>query len=96
LNILQLSSKPIPQIAWYLQNKEELSKLRRHIDKMTTLEISRMYECGKFFCDTCGRELDNKHTLQEHILHMINPKIIWNCEDCFQSDLRKDRPSYLS
>jgi hypothetical protein len=30
-------------------------------------------------------------TLEEHILHVINPLYYWCCEDCFQSDLRNDR-----
>jgi hypothetical protein len=87
-----LHSKPVPQIAWYLQIKDKITESGRTIDHMTTLQISKMYEEGRFLCDTCGKELGKcDYSLHDHILHLINPMILWPCEDCYQRDLRSGR-----
>ncbi|HET8794611.1 MAG TPA: hypothetical protein VFM31_12510, partial [Nitrososphaeraceae archaeon] len=43
-------------------------------------------------CDTCTKELGKcNFTLEEHILHLINPMVLWTCEDCLMEDMRNDR-----
>jgi hypothetical protein len=88
----KLFSTPIKQEAWYKQIREEITISKRPIDKMSVAEINKMYEEGKFLCDTCSKELFGfKKSLTDHVLHLINPAILWSCEDCFQSDLRNHR-----
>ena len=92
MNIPKLHSDPIQQIAWYLQIKDKIPKSKRPIDKMTTAEIGKIYRNNKFLCDTCSKELGKcNFTLEEHILHLINPMIIWTCEDCLIDDMKNDR-----
>ena len=52
-----------------------------------------MYIERKFLCDACGKPFDKTtFTLEDHILHLINPLYHWSCEDyCIQSDLRNGR-----
>jgi hypothetical protein len=91
-NLPRLSRIPIPQVAWYLQNEHRFREGKRIIDNMTTLQISKMYEEKKFLCDICGKGLGKSdYSLQDHILHLINPMILWYCEDCVQKDLRNGR-----
>ena len=79
----ELHIKPIQQEAWHLQIKDEIFTSKRLIDKMSTEEILKMYQNKQFLCDTCGKELGkSEFTLEDHIAHMINPMIIWSCEDC--------------
>jgi hypothetical protein len=49
-----------------------------------------MYRERKFVCDTCGKELVGKidFSLEDHIAHMINPIVLWSCEDCIMSDIK--------
>jgi hypothetical protein len=92
LSIPKVYSTPIPQIAWYLQIKDKIPRSKRRIDKMTTAEIGEMYRNKKFLCDTCSKELGKcNFTLEEHILHLINPMVLWTCEDCLMEDMRNDR-----
>ena len=92
VNIPKLHSHPIPQIAWYLQIKDRIPQSKRPTDKMTTAEIGKIYRNNKFLCDTCSKELGKcNFTLEEHILHLINPMIIWTCEDCLIDDMKKGR-----
>lgn len=91
-DIPELYTSPIKQEAWYKQIRKEIENSKRPIDKMSIAEINKMYEEGKFLCDTCGKEMiGSKILLKDHILHLINPSILWCCEDCYQSDLRNDR-----
>lgn len=87
-----LASESIPQIAWYLQIKDEMPHSKRPIDKMTTAEIVDMYEQKNFLCDTCGKELGKcDFSLQDHVIHLINPMILWSCEDCLINDVKNSR-----
>jgi hypothetical protein len=87
-----ISSKPIPQVAWYLQIKEKMKESIRPIDKMTTAEVVKMYENRQFSCDTCGKIFDkNSFTLTDHIVHLINPSILWTCEDCVITDMKRGK-----
>ena len=92
VNIPKLHSHPIPQIAWYLQIKDRIPQSKRPTDKMTTAEIGEMYRTNKFLCDTCNKELGKcNFTLEEHILHLINPMILWTCKNCLFDDMKNGR-----
>ena len=88
-----LFSKPIRQESWYLQIKEKIGKSKRPIDNMSVAQVRQMYIDRQFICDLCGKILQNPSSisLEEHILHLINPSVEWACKDCFQSDLRNGR-----
>jgi hypothetical protein len=88
-----LFSKPIKQESWYLQIKEKIGKSKRPIDNMSVAQVRQIYIDRQFLCDLCGKILQNPSniSLEEHILHLINPSVEWSCEDCFQSDLRNGR-----
>lgn len=50
---------------------------------MSIKEINQMYEQKKFLCDDYGKELEKSDILiEDHVSHLINPRIIWSCEDC--------------
>lgn len=86
----ELDFKPIKQQAWYLQIKENISNSKRSIDKMSIAEIRKMYQENNFNCDTCGKKFEkNNFTLEEHITHLINPIVLWSCEDCIVHDLKQ-------
>lgn len=87
-----LSCEPIKQQQWFKQIRDEIANSKRPIDKMSIAEIRKMYQERKFLCDSCGKQFDKcEYTLEEHIIHLINPSYFWSCEDCFQNDLRNDR-----
>jgi hypothetical protein len=87
-----LLGEPIKQQAWYLQIKDEIHYSKRQMDKMPIAEILQMYRARKFLCDTCGKELDKvDFSIEDHIAHMINPIILWSCEDCIMSDIKNRR-----
>jgi hypothetical protein len=84
--------EPIKQEAWYLQIKDVIRYSKRQMDKMPIAEILQMYRARKFLCDTCGKELDKVNfSIEDHIAHMINPVILWSCEDCIMSDIKNRR-----
>jgi hypothetical protein len=85
--------EPIKQDAWYFQIKDEIPHSKRPIDKKPIAEILQMYRARKFLCDTCGKELIGKidFSIEDHIAHMINPIILWSCEDCIMSDIKNGR-----
>ena len=86
----ELRFEPIEQEAWYLQIKDELPTSKRTIDKMSIAEILTMYDNKKFLCDTCDKELGKySFSLEDHIAHMINPIIVWSCEDCLMRDVKQ-------
>jgi hypothetical protein len=90
--IPQLLWTPAKQEPWYDQIKDDIQNSKRPTDKMSVKQIKEMYIERKFLCDTCGKEFDKTDfTLEEHILHLIDPIYYWSCEDCFQSDLRNNR-----
>jgi len=85
-----LHFQPIKQEAWYLQIKEKIPNSKRPIDKMSIAEIRKMYQENNFVCDTCGNKFErNNFTLEEHITHLINPIVLWSCEDCIMKDLKQ-------
>jgi len=87
-----LYSKPIPQISWYIQLKDKFDSSTRTIDRMNLVQIGRMYSEGIFLCDTCGKKLDKcSLSTEEHILHLLNPMVLWSCDDCIISDLKNKR-----
>ena len=82
----------IKQEAWYLQIKDKICSSKRPIDKMPIAKILQMYEQRAFLCDTCGKELGRTDfSLEDHIAHMINPLILWSCEDCLMDDMKNGR-----
>jgi hypothetical protein len=85
--------EPIKQEAWHIQLKDKRLSGKRPIDKMSIAQILRMYEERKFLCDTCGKELVGKNvcSLKDHIAHLINPKVLWSCEDCLIDDFKNGR-----
>jgi hypothetical protein len=88
----ELSFEPIIQQAWYLQIQDQIQSSKRLIDKMPIAAILEMYRERKFLCDTCGRGLGRiDFSLKDHIAHMINPSIIWSCEDCLIDDMKHNR-----
>lgn len=90
--IANLHFQPIKQEAWYLQIKDEIQTSKRLIDKMSIAEILKMYQNKKYLCDTCNKELGkNEFTLDDHIAHLINPIIYWNCEDCIITDIKNGK-----
>lgn len=90
LLIPQLHCKPIKQQSWYLQIKDTIQNSKRPIDKMSIAEIRKMYEDNNFVCDTCGKKFEKDNfTLEEHITHLINPIVLWSCEDCIMTDLKQ-------
>ncbi len=87
-----LFSKSIPQKSWRQQIQDKFNLSNRVIDNMNLGQIGTMYREGSFLCDTCGKKLDKCNlSTQEHILHLINPMIIWSCEDCIISDIKNKR-----
>lgn len=82
---------------WYLNNPANTIRkgLKRVIDSMTYSEIYEMYENEDYRCDTCGRPLKEERDLQisakDHIIHLLNPNIIWSCTDCLSNDFEHDR-----
>ena len=88
----ELHSEPIKQQAWYLQIKDEMPTSKRPIDKMSTAEIVKMYQNNDFVCDDCGAKLGKTNfPLEEHVAHLINPMLLWACEDCIIQDIRNGR-----
>jgi len=84
--------KPVKQQAWYLQIKEKIASSKRPIDKMSIAEVFKMYENQTFFCDTCGKHLGKRDfSLEDHIIHLINPIILWSCDDCLIDDMKEGR-----
>jgi hypothetical protein len=91
-DIPKLSFNPIPQISWYLQIRDKMMESKRPIDKMSTVELIRIYKEKKFLCDTCGKIFDKcNFTLDDHIIHLINPSILWSCDDCLIKDMKKGK-----
>ena len=87
-----LSFEPIKQEPWYLQIREKISHSKRPIDKMSIAEVLRMYKQRNFVCDTCGKELGRaEFTSEDHVCHLINPVVLWSCEDCIISDIKERR-----
>jgi len=92
MNPPTLTSKPIPQIAWHLQIKEQITRSNRTIDKMSINQIALMYRDNKLLCDTCRKDLGNSDfKLEDHVIHLINPSIVWSCEDCIIDDMKNGR-----
>ncbi len=86
-----LFSKSIPQKSWYMQFHDKFYSSSRSIDNMNLVQIRKMYREGIFLCDTCGKKLDKCNlSTEEHILHLINPMILWSCEDCIISDMKNE------
>ncbi len=91
-NIPKIHVKSIPQVAWYLQIKERVARSNRTIDKMSINDIAGMYRNGNLLCDTCGKTLGRfDFTLEQHIIHLINPSFVWSCEDCILDDMKNGR-----
>lgn len=89
--MIKLGIEPIKQQAWHLQVKDKVKISKRPIDKMSIAEIYDMYENKKFLCDECGSSLGKiDFSLKDHILHMINPKQIWCCEDCVIKNMKSE------
>ena len=88
-----LSLEPIKQEAWHLQLKDKRQSGKRPIDKMSTAQVLQMYRERKFLCDTCGKELVGRvdFSLEDHIVHLINPIMLWSCEDCIMDDYKNGR-----
>lgn len=87
-----LLSEPVKQQAWHMQIRNQISSSKRVIDKMPIAKILQMYEQRQFLCDTCGKELGRvDFSLVDHITHMINPSILWSCEDCLVADMKNQR-----
>lgn len=85
-------SKPIKQEAWHKQIKTEITRSKRPIDNMSIAQIRKLYQEKKVLCDSCSKEIGKcNYTLEEHVIHLINPSVLWCCEDCYQSDLRNNR-----
>ena len=90
--VRQLSIKPKKQQAWHKQIKQELQKNIRTIDRLSIAQIRDMYENKKFLCDTCGAKLDRIDLpIIQHITHMINPRVLWSCDDCIADDFKNNR-----
>ncbi len=86
----ELNCKAFPQVAWWKQRKND--KLVKPMDKMPMAEIIKLYESGFVLCDSCGKKLPIKecaYTLVDHIIHMINPIVLWSCEGCYLECKRK-------
>lgn len=84
-------AEPVKQEPWYLQIRSNIVKSNRPIDKMTIAELYKMYREEKFLCDDCGNplKLGWQPTLEEHIIHIINPLTGWACGDCMDQ-MRKE------
>lgn len=91
-DVPKLFTNPIKQEAWYKQIRGRIEKSKRPIDKMSVKEIRKLYQEKRFLCDTCGKEIQKcNFTLEDHIIHLINPSVLWCCEDCYQNDLRNGK-----
>lgn len=56
---------------------------------MSIAEILKIYQNKEYLCDTCNKKLEkNKFTLKDHITHLINPTVLWSCEDCIIKDMK--------
>jgi len=87
-----LSLEPVKQEAWYLQIKDQIQSSKRTIDKMPIAIILEMCRERRFVCDTCENQLGRiDFSLEDHIAHIINPSIIWSCEDCLIGDMKNNR-----
>ena len=84
--------EPVKQQAWYIQIKDEIQGSKRPVDKMSVHEVLEMYREKKFLCDTCGKELGRiDFSVEDHIAHIINPIVLWSCEDCIIGDMKAGR-----
>lgn len=62
------------------------------MDEMSISQILQLYKERSFLCDTCGKNLDkNNFSLEDHIAHLINPTILWGCDNCLIDDLKHGR-----
>lgn len=102
-NMPKLHVRSIPQVAWHLQIKERLARSKRTIDNMSINDFATMYRNRNLLSDTCGKSLGRfDFTLEDHIIHLINPSFVWSCEDCILDDMKNgriiaqthDRPSW--
>lgn len=82
---------------WYINNPANVIRkgLQRIIDSMTYSEIYEMYDKEDYRCDTCGRPLKDDGELhisiKDHVIHLLNPSIIWSCIGCINNDFKKRR-----
>ena len=78
-----LHVKRVKQESWYKQIKDRIPNSKRPIDQLSISQINQMYKQKKFLCDDCGNELEKSDIpLEDHISHLINPMVLWSCEDC--------------
>ena len=94
MNPVGISSRSIRQECWYKQIQTMMPNSTRLIDKLSISQILNMYHHGNFQCDRCGGMLNRNEcdpTLEYHIMHMINPRIIWLCHSCLQDDIHDGR-----
>ena len=84
-----LTVEHVPQVAWYKQIKDEISKGHRIIDQYSIKDIDDMYRDKMFICDLCGACIDGSNfSLSDHIIHLINPMVHWSCDNCIGRDLK--------
>jgi transcription initiation factor IIE alpha subunit len=100
-DIPELFSEPIKQQAWHIQyktiRKKITTRFQRPIDEMSMANIAEMYKSKTFLCDSCGKELGGcNYTLEDHVLHLIDPRYYWSCGDCIQDDFRNGRVIAMS
>lgn len=94
MKIQNIGYRPIKQEPWHRQIQNMMSRSIRLIDTMSINEIIIMYKNKNFLCDICGKKLQKDEydlTLEYHITHMINPKILWMCELCLNDDIDNGR-----
>jgi len=66
----------------------------RRTDRMTINEIFRLYNQNIIPCDSCEKNIpltNSKLTLEQHVIHAINPRCLWTCEECLQEDIKNKR-----
>lgn len=81
---------------WHVNHPtQNITKGLRIIDDMTYSEIYQMYEHEDFRCDTCGKSLKDEGDLnisaKDHVVHILNPQIVWSCMDCIEGDFKKGK-----
>lgn len=90
----QLTIAPAKKIPFWMIISKDVAQSNYHkpILEYTIRDIATMYEKEEFICDTCGNPLGKiNFSLWDHISHLINPLILWSCDNCIEKDRKEGK-----